>query len=271
LKISKKVIALTTIAGVLVTVAAVPAQAAVKRTTTLAVTVSQETNNKGTVLVVERGGDARNSTYIEEDNGNKSWSRFGAMNGLDGRPIDAIYDFDNDRYYAKVSTALSILDNGVEGQYITDHLSPRLGEGVSKDEIAAFIAAFTAAGKNYLSVDGMVKVPSQAAALSPVLGQLEQAKEIASSASGVTVRGGCKTSQGREVCFTTFAGNVKANGTNSVTFRAWANADGTVVRASVSDGKGRVIARDVINHNAYDVITVPVADSTHYASLLPLP
>lgn len=269
----KKVLAVVagTAAAVLVVGAAAPAMASVKRTTTLAVTVSSEAGSKGTVLVVERGGDARNSTYIEEDGGNKSWSRFGAMEGLDGRPVDAVYDFDNDRYYAKVATALTILDNGVEGQYVADYLAPRLGDGASKDEIAALIAAFTTAGKNYLGVDGQVKVSSQADSLSPIVGQLAQARAIAEGASGVVVRGSCKTAQGKEICSTTFSGAVKANGTNSVTFRTWKNADGTLARAAVSDGNGRVIAKDSVNWAAADAITVPTADSTFYTSLLPLP
>lgn len=273
MKIGKKAVAIAAIAAsVLVVAGAAPASASVKRTTTLAVTVSEGTNAKGaTMLVVDRGGDARNSTYIEEDGGNQAWSRYGAMEGLDGRPIDAFYDFDNDRYYAKVATALSILDNGVEGDYVAQYLAPRLGEGASKDEIAAFIAAFSAGGKNYLAVDGQVKVAAQANALSPIVGQLSQALDIASGASGVVVRHNCKAAQGKEVCSTTFSGAVKANGTNAVTFRLWSNADGTLARAAVSDGKGRVIAKDSINWSASDAITIPTSDSTFYTSLLPLP
>lgn len=268
---SKKVLAVAAsivAAGALVVAAAAPASASIKRTTTLAVTVSAGADGG---LVVERGGDARNSTYVEEDGGNMYWSRFGAMEGLDGRPVDAFYDFDNNRYYAKVATALSILDNGVEGEYVAEYVNPRLGEGVSKDEIAALISGFTTAGKNYLAVDGMVKVPSQAGSLSPIVEQLAQARGIAASNTGIVVRGECKNIQGKQVCSTTFSGKVKANGTNSVTFRTWANADGTLARAAVSDGRGRVIAKDSVNWGAADTITIPTADSTYYASLLPLP
>lgn len=264
-----KVAALVAATATLIAVPAAAAQASVKRTTTTAATVTYDYDKNGEeYLAITRGGVARNSVYIEDDTGNQYWSRFGAMEGLDGRPVDAFYDYDNDRTYVKMKTALGILNDNVEGLYVEAFMSPRLGDFPSKDEIAALTAAFKAGGKTYLAVDGRQFVSSQYGQMSPIVAQLEWAKDNFRDKPQVKITEKCNDTQGLEVCVTRFTGAVDANGTKKVTFRVWYNANGTLDAASIVDGKGRVIAKDDVNWSATDTITVPVADSSFYIDLL---
>lgn len=268
--IGLKVAALVAATATLIAVPAAAAQASVKRTTTEAVTVTWQDNDKGEeFLVITRGGVARNSVYLEDDTGNQYWSRYGAMEGLDGRPVDAFYDYDNDRYYVKLKTALGILNDNVEGQYVADLLDPRLGDEPAKAEIAALTAAFKAGGKTYLAIDGKQDTMAKYGEMSPIVAQLEWAKFLSDSSEGdYTYDDKCKDVQGLEVCTTRFTGNVKANGTNAVVFRVWFNSDGTLDGARIVDGKGRVIAKDDVNWASTDAITIPSADSSFYIDLL---
>jgi hypothetical protein len=267
-----RVVALVAATATLIAVPAAAAQASVKRTSPKAATVTYDYEKvKDTVqefMVVNTGGDAFRSVYVTDDTGNEYWSRYGAMEGLDGRPVDAFYDFDNNTYYAKAKTALNVLPDTVEGLYIDMLIAPRLGNFVPLEEQAAIVAAFKATNKNYLAVDGKQYVTTQDGSLSPIMRDLDLAIERFSGLDGIKITDNCKTTLGEEVCTVTFTGNVQANGTNKVTFRSWYNAEGYLTSASIIDGKKRVIAKDVVNYAATDVITIPSADSAFYLDLL---
>ena len=274
MKFAMKVAAVIAAAATAIAIPATAANAAaVKRTSPKAATVqAEDVKVRGTVkefLVIQPGGLAFRSVYMEDDTGNQYWNRFGAVEGLDGRPVDAYYDYDNDRYYANMKKAYEILTDNEEGIHTELYVQPRMGDWPSRTEIADLVAAFKASGKSYMSVDGKAWVVTQAFSESPIMYDFERiTDEYAGAGDGIQYDTKCREVGTETVCDTVFTGQVRANGTKEATFRFWYGVDGALLTAMIIDGRGRVIARDVVKYNTADTITVPVADSVFYRDLI---